>query len=248
MLSAWFEYTDLYLAQGLAILKVGARPCNVIDLPTTLSWDKALLRVSETLHETQGLKNRMARLRVMLSGALCQTIPIQAPQDALNWNDLHQLLPMSASSLLGVAPDQLHCVQDTGCAAMGAASSAHLLQALESWAMQTKVKLHHLQPSWSVASQCKLARSSTFSALQLTERDGITLLSQNGTDWVSCHVPRDGQASEIEETKVRRQLTEWGVEESRVLKLDFVAESATTLQGGPTLWAGHWRQHAAAAH
>lgn len=248
MLSAWFEHTDLYLAQGLAILKVGTRPCKVIDLPTTLSWDKALLRVSEALHETQGLKNRRARLRVMLSGALCQTIPIQAPQDALNWNDLRQLLPMSASSLLGVAPDQLHCVQDTGCAAMGAASSAHLVQALESWTTLAELKLHRIQPSWSVATQCKLARSSTFSAIQITERDGITLLSQTGTDWVSCHVPRDEQASEIEEAKVRRQLTGWGVEESRLLKLAFVAESATTLQGGPTLWAGHWRQHAATAH
>jgi len=248
VLSDWFEYTDLYLAQGLAILKVGARPCKVIDLPTTISWDKALLRVSETLHETQGLKNRRARLRVMLSGALCQATPIQAPQDALNWNDLRQLLPMSASSLLGVAPDQLRCVQDAGCAAMGAASSEHLVQALESWTTHAKLKLHHIQPSWSIASQCKLARSSTLSALQITERDGITLLSQTGTDWVSCHVPRDGQASVIEGAKVRRQLTGWGVEESRVLKLDFVAASATTLQGGPTLWAGHWRQHAAAAH
>lgn len=248
MLSDWFEYTDLYLAQGLAILKVGARPCKVIDLPTTLSWDKALLRVSKALHETQGLKNRMARLRVMLSGALCQTIPIQAPQDALNWNDLRQLLPMSASSLLGVAPDQLRCVQDAGCAAMGAASSQHLVQALESWTTLAKLKLHHIQPSWSIASQCKLASSSTFSALQITERDGITLLSQNQSGWVSCHLPQVGQTPEIEAAKVRRQLTGWGVEESSVLKLDFVAESATTLQGGPTLWAGHWRQHAAAAH
>lgn len=157
-------------------------------------------------------------------------------------------VPMSASSLLGVAPDQLRCVQEAGCAAMGAASSAHLVQALESWTTLAKLKLHHIQPSWSIASQCKLARSSTFSALQLTERDGITLISQTGTNWVSCHWPQVGQTPEIEEARVRRQLTGWGVEEGHLLKLDFVAESATTLQGGPTLWAGHWRQHATAAH
>lgn len=247
MLSAWFEYTDLYLAQGLALLKVGSRPCKVIDLPTTLSWDKAFLRVSEALHESPNSGPFRARLRVMLSGSLCQAISIQAPEEARSWNDLRQLLPMSASSLLGVAPDQLRCAQEASCAPLGAAISANLMQALESWATQSKLKLHYIQPSWSIASQSKLARANKVDALQITEHDGITLLSHAGTDWSCVHVPKHDQTSESAKTVVRRQLTGWGIDEGRLLKLDFVPDMSNLLRGGPTLWAGHWRRHEAIA-
>ena len=184
MLSAWFEYTDLYLAQGLALLKVGAHPTQIIELPTTLPWDKALVRVRETLEHVKASAPAPKRLRVMLSGGLCPPFPIQAPQEARSWEDLQQLLPLSASAVLSVQADRLECRQEFSGQPLGMASSASLIQALETWAEESKLKIQGIQPSWSVASQSRLARAKQVEALQISEHDGTTLLVSKGTEWL----------------------------------------------------------------
>ncbi len=240
MLSAWFEYTDLYLAQGLALLKVGDRPCKAIHLPTTLPWDKACIRMGEALQEATASGARRKRIRVMLSGALCPAIAIQAPDEARSWNDLRQLLPVSSAAMLGVASEQLDCVQESGGEPVGAATSTNLTLPLRSWAQESGLTLHSLQPSWGVATQSRLSRSGKVTAMQVEELDGITLVTGVGGNWSCVHVPKTEYTMENLTVVLRRHLTGLGIEEEHLLKLNFLTEAATPLRNGPTLWTGHW--------
>lgn len=239
MLSAWFKYTDLYLAQGLALLKVGARPADVVDLPTTLPWDKALVRVGETLQHVKASAPVPKGLRVMLSGGLCPPVPIQAPQEARSWEDLQQLLPLSASAALSVQADRLESRQEFSGQPLGMASSTNFIQALQTWAEESKLKIQGIQPSWSVASQSRLARAKQVEALQISEHDGTTLLVSKGAEWLCAHIDSTGNHAQA---GVRRYLTGWDVNEENLLKLGFEAASIAPSLEGFTSWAGHWRK------
>lgn len=247
MLSAWFKYTDLYLAQGMALLQLGTRPCIAISLPTTLPWDQAFARINSTIEQTASAAPT-GKLRVMLSGALCHAISIQAPPEARGWSDLGQLLPLSAAATMSLAPAQLSCMQDAGGEAMGAASSSSLIQAITEWAAQHRLKLSHVQPSWSIASQCKLARLPQYHALQVNEPDGTTLLVHRGDSWATMHIAHSDEAQTAggnlsPEQLIQHQLISHDINSAQVLRLAFADTATTPLPNGPTLWRKHWREH-----
>lgn len=240
MLSAWLEYTDIYLAQGVALLKVGATPAKSVSFATTLPWSRVFQLLGDALLDGKGKNHLPKRLRITLSGTLCPAVAIDAPKDARRWSDLEQLLPLSASASLGQEENLLACSQEATGEACGAAMGAGLLQDLKTWAKAHEVKLHSFQPSWALASESKAARVSKITSIQIVEVDGVSLLCRSGDRWHCHHLTTEGLDHSSQTTALQRYRTGLGLEDTNLLKLNFSIQAGVLHTDMPTRWAAHW--------
>lgn len=241
MLSAWLEYTDIYLAQGVALLKVGATPAKSVSFATTLPWSRVFQLLGDALLDGKGKNHLPKRLRITLSGTLCPAVAIDAPKDARRWSDLAQLLPLSASASLGQEANLLACSQEATGEACGAATGVGFLQDLKTWAKKQGLKLHSVQPSWSLASESKAALSARITSLQIAEVDGVSLLCRSEGRWLCHHMTTEGLDHSSQTTAFQRYKTGLGLEDATLLKLNFSTQAGVLHTNMPTRWAAHWR-------
>ena len=231
----WLDCTDLYLAQDLALFKSRHVPAQVISLAATLPWERRLA----VLWERMAQHKHARRLRVVLSGSLCQAVSVQAPQGISSSTELQLLLDASAAAALSVDARHLRCCLDTRSQTIGAATGQSLMAALTTWATSHKLNLTSVQPSWAIASQCPLVRQPRIGALEVTESDGITMLTQGQNGWSATHLPV-AASGDTGLAHIRRQRVSMGISPDTSLQLRFQAERGSVLPQGPTRWSGHW--------
>lgn len=238
MWSVWSESIELYLGQGLAMLKKDGQEL-VIAHPATLTFGQVLAKLTEAVAQMQPPKRaKRCKLRVTLSGALCPAVTFGAPQEVRRWGELQNIAQASAAMSMEVGPDQILCEMDIARRDLASGLSALLMQSLQDWATQQRFHLTSMRPLWAVASQSPMARRLAVQGLLVQEPDAVTLLTED-TGGKFCATTLTGSEDQLP-MLTRRWLVSQDIQHEKLLKLRFAAPSRPFLPHGPTAWPTHW--------
>lgn len=247
MWSVWSDTVDVYLGQGLAMLKAPKAETVVLQLPPTLPLERVLARLADSLppvdatdKKTKTSAARRRKLRVSLSAALCPAVAYAAPPEVKRWEERQHIATATAAQALGLGPEQLRCEIALLRPGLAAALPAALLSEIEQWASRHQLQLVSVRPLWARATQCAAARKPQIQGLLLQEPDAWTLLADSAqgapqaTTWAVSSDPGAMQAA------LRRGLVSAQLDEDKLLKLCFTPQRHTRMPGGPAQWAPHW--------
>jgi len=236
--SVWSESLELYLGQGLVMLKKDGIE-RVIAHPATLPFGQVLAKITEAVAREQTLKKaKHCKLRVTLSGALCPAVTFSAPQEVRRWDELRSIAQASTAMGMEVGPDQIFCEMDIARRGLASGLTVSLMQLLQDWATQQRFHLVSMRPLWAVASQCTVARQPDVLGLIVQEPDATTLLVEvaGGKFAATTLTGLEDQLPML----ARRWLVSQGVADEKLLKLRFAVPSRPVLPQGPKAWPTHW--------
>ena len=103
MWSVWSESVNIYVGQGVALVKAGKQETQVLLHTATLPLDRVLAKVEQALPSKPHRKVRRD-LRITLSGALCPAMVFSAPPEVSRWSELQQIAiaPIKAQAPIGM--------------------------------------------------------------------------------------------------------------------------------------------------
>lgn len=237
MWSVWSETVDVYLGQGVAMLKAGRKETLLMRNPATLPMERVLAKLAEMAAKdiTKG-----SRLQVSLSGAWCPALSITIPEDVTRWQERQQIALASAANDMGTDLEQIACEIDALAPGTAAAIPLPMLQELERWAAQLGCRLVSVCPLWAVATQCKISRSSAAKSLLLLEPAAATLLADDGKGGLKATtLPGEMDTTSLQ-VHSRQWLLSHGHDESKLAKIGFDVKPHPLMTNGPKRWAGHW--------
>ncbi|OGB31672.1 MAG: hypothetical protein A3F78_11935 [Burkholderiales bacterium RIFCSPLOWO2_12_FULL_61_40] len=241
MWSVWSESVDIYLGQGVTMLKIPHQEAQRIQHPVTWPLERVLAQLAEVLSQG-GTQHRLQRrtLQITLSGALCPATGFKAPQEVRRWNELRQIAHASAAATWGVEADQIVCDMDAGGRGITASVGTVWMQTLQRWAAGHHWRIASLRPLWAVATQSPRARQTDALGLLIHEPDAITAIADgaHGEAIASTLAGDYGQASG--QALVRRWLVGLGLREDGLLHLNFGIRAQTAMPLGLKAWAAYW--------
>lgn len=261
MWSVWSEAVDVYLGQGVAMLKVGSKKTQVLQHPATLPLQRVLALLAQAMVATpvsqkqeQQNQQKHCNVRITLSGALCPAIAFSAPPTVTRWQELRQIATASAAALLGTGADQIVCETNRLRPAQpGVAATVNtaLMAELHAWAGAHRFRITSLRPLWAVATHSAMAQQPTCGGLLLQEPDSMTVLASgaaNATHTTAQPIAatlvggaeQSAASAALWSASTRRWLVGLGLAEDALLKLTLSTQAGTLLPHGPKLWAGHW--------
>jgi hypothetical protein len=238
--SVWSETVDVYLAQGVAMLKAGAKEAIVSRSPATLPLERVLARLTESASAAQVTLKKGSRLRVSLSGAWCPALGLTIPEGVTRWEERRQITLASAARDMGTDLEQIACEIDALAPGAAAAISLPMRQELERWAVQLGCRLVSVSPLWATATQSKFSRQRTIQSLLVIEPDAATLIAGDGKGgFKTMTLPGESDATSLQ-AHSQKWLQDHGHEESGFAKLGFSLTSHPLMASAPRRWAGHW--------
>lgn len=243
MWSVWSDDIELYLGQGLALLKTRHAPLQVLRHSPTLPLQSVLAQLAPANPERpKGWRFRRPAIRVSLSAALCPALSYSPPAEVKRWHELRQIALASAAAQLGTSGDQLRCEIDTRHRGLTACVAQPLMDELQRWAQSHHGRLLSVQPLWVVALQCRRMRQAGVQGLWVQEPDASTLIAQqsSGQLVVTTLTGAPEQESAATPAFVRRWLLSHGLSQLELSRLNFGAEICSGIAQGPRRWAQHW--------
>lgn len=246
MWSVWSERVDLYLGRGLTIVRRRAEPFRILEHPTTwplqrvLSGVLARLPVGET---GPGFRRRM-RLHITLSSAMCHLASFAVPQGLRKHGELQQLAQAAAAQAVGSSDPVI--ASDPFAPGLVASLGVHFMDDLHTWAQSCGAAVASVQPLWSLATQCALAKQRRIGGLALIEPDGVTLIANPAPRGDSVHAAsHSGMVISLDPgAPVQPHILRWkignGLREGAVLTLKFGTETHGHSPSFPSAWAGCW--------
>jgi hypothetical protein len=244
--SVWSEIVDVYLGQGVAMVKVGSGKTHVLQTPATMPLQRVLAQLGQAMPASRPAshKQKYRNVRITLSGALCPAVAFSAPPTVTRWQELRQIATASAAAMLGTGADQMVCETNRLLAAQpGVAASVNtvVIAELHAWAGAHRLRITSLRPLWAVATHSAMVQQPACGGLLLQEPDSITVLASSAAQPPGLAIastlvggPDPSAAS------TRRWLVGLGLAEDALLKLTFSTQAGTVPPRGPKLWAAHW--------
>lgn len=240
MWSVWSETVDVYLGQGVAMLKAGAKEAIVSRSPATLPLERVLARLADSAAAGDVTVKKGSRLRVSLSGAWCPALAVTIPEGVTRWEERRQIALASAARDMGTDLEQIACEIDALAPGAAAAISLPMQQELERWAVQLGCRLVSVSPLWATATQSRLSRQRTIQSLLVIEPDAATLIAGDGKGgFKTMTLPGEPDATSLQ-AHSQQWLQDHGHEESGFAKLGFSLNPHPLMASGPRRWAGHW--------
>lgn len=241
MWSVWSDTVDVYIGQGVALLKAGARETMVSRSPATLPLERVLARLADSASSTgQALVKKGSRLRISLSGTWCPALAVTIPEGVTRWEERRQIALASAARDMGTDLDQITCEIDPIASGAAAAIALPMREELERWAAQLGCRLVSVAPLWATATQSRLSRQRGVRSLLVMEPDAATLIAHDGkSGFKTTTLPGEQDAASLQAYS-RQWLQEHGHEESGLARLGFSLTPQTPMATGPRRWVGHW--------
>lgn len=250
MWSVWSETVDVYLGQGVAMVKVGSGKAHVLQTSATMPLQRVLAQLGQAMVAIP-VSQKHRNVRITLSGALCPATAFSAPPTVTRWQELQQIATASAAATLGTGVDQMVCETNRLRPAqpgVAATLNTALMAELHTWAGAHRLRITSLRPLWAVATRSAMVQQPRCGGLLLQEPDSMTVLvagSANTTDQsiasTLMHGADPSSASAVLKSgATRRWLVGLGLAEDALLKLTFSTQAGTLVPLGPKLWAGHW--------
>lgn len=243
MWSVWSESVDVYLGQGIAMLKQGRHATQVVQIPTTLPLADLLAELAEAMPKSD--HSRMARrlkLKITLSGALCPAFTFNAPAEVTRWHELRQIANATAVSNTGNGADKVICEIDADRPGIASRVATPVMEELQRWAKTHHLHIASVRPLWALATQSPLARRASVSGLQMHEPDSVTLMVNDENGKIIATSFAGELDYSIVQAHARRWLVSHGVLADSLLKLNFGIQSRSLLTEAPKVWATHWEK------
>jgi hypothetical protein len=257
--SVWSETVDVYLGQGVAMVKTGSEKARVLQHPATMPLQRVLAQLAQAmvampLSQKQEQKNqhKHRKVRITLSGALCPATVFSAPPTVTRWQELRQIATASAAAMLGTGADSIVCETHRAAhplhSGVVATVNAALMAELHAWAGAHRLRITSLRPLWAVATHSAVVQQPTCGGLLLHEPDSITVLASGAahspghaiaSTWVGGS-DLSGASAALWGASTRRWLVGLGLAEDALLKLAFSTQAGKAPPRGPKPWAAHW--------
>lgn len=240
MWSVWSETVDVYLGQGVAMLKAGAGETIVSRSPATLPLERVLAKLADSATAGNVVLKKGSRLRVSLSGAWCPALAVTIPEGVTRWEERRQIALASAARDMGTDLGQIACEIDAVAPGAAAAIALPMREELERWAMQLGCRLVSVAPLWATATQSKLSRQRGIQGLLVIEPDAATLIAGDGKHgFKTTTLPGEQDAATLY-AHSQQWLQGLGLEDSGFARLGFGLTAHPPMPTGPKPWAGHW--------
>lgn len=240
MWSVWSETVDVYLGQGVAMLKAGAREAIVSRSPATLPLERVLARLADSAAAGQVILKKGSRLRISLSGAWCPALAVTIPDGVSRWEERRQIALASAARDMGTDLEQIACEIDAAAPGAAAAIALPMREELERWAAQLGCRLVSVAPLWATATQSRLSRQRGTQSLLVIEPDAATLIASDGKNGFNTTTLPGEQDAATLQAYSQQWLQEHGHEESGLARLGFGLTAHPLMTTAPRRWAGHW--------
>ncbi|RFO98336.1 hypothetical protein DIC66_00055 [Rhodoferax lacus] len=236
------------MGRGLTMVRRSGTPVKVLEHPITWPLKRVLAGVLEPIPAgvKPGLFKRRIRLHITLSTNVCELISFAVPQGVRKYGELQQLAQAAAAQALDSAAD-IVVATDPFTPELVASLGVRFLEDLHAWAMGCGAVVASLQPLWTIASHCALARRPQIEGLALVEPDGVTLIACPAAN---CAVANgrslSGMAISLEPgEEARASILRWmvsnGLKDDAVLSLKFALHGTGKAQGGmPRVWPEYW--------
>jgi len=238
--SVWSETVDVYLGQGLAMLKAGAKEAIVSRSPATLPLERVLARLAESAAASQVILKKGSRLRISLSGAWCPALAVTVPEGVTRWEERRQIALASAARDMGTDLEQIACEIDATAPGAAAAIALPMREELERWAVQLGCRLVSVVPLWATATQSRLSRQRGTRSLLVIEPDAATLIASDGKNGFKTATLQGEQDAASLQAYSQQWLQSLGLEDSGQAKLGFGLTPHPPMATAPRRWAGHW--------
>ena len=240
MWSVWSETVDVYLGQGVAMLKAGARETIVSRSPATLPLERVLAKLADNAAAGQVILKKGSRLRVSLSGAWCPALAVTIPEGVTRWEERRQIALASAARDMGTDLEQIACEIDAVAPGAAAAIALPMREELERWATQLGCRLVSVAPLWATATQSKLSRQRSIQGLLVIEPDAATLIASDGKNgFKTTSLPGEQDAATLY-AHSQQWLQGLGLEDSGFARIGFGLTAHPPMATGPKRWTGHW--------
>jgi hypothetical protein len=230
---AWFKTADMYIGQGLVLLKIGHEKTHVFELTSTMPIERLLASCT-------GLVKKGTKLKITLSSALCSGIQVQIPTEIVLENELQAFLSASAAQQLNAPRVSFKCAIDPKNRSLAAVIPCNILNAIHVWVKQQVCSISSICPLWSVVTQFADCQKANILGFVLHEPDGSILIVQTPNEnletlsW-SSQLPID-----VMQANISRALVSYNLLAQNVLRLRFSEKPSLTVSNSPVAWSNHW--------
>lgn len=230
---AWFKSADMYIGQGLVLLKIGREKTHVFELASTMPIERLLASCT-------GLVKKGTKFKITLSSALCSGIKVQIPTDIVRTNELQAFLSASAAQQLNAAGVSFKCAIDSQNRSLAAAIPSNILNAIHAWAKQQACFISSICPLWSVVTQFADCQKANIQGLVLHEPDGAMLIVQTPNDNLQALSWPGQLPTDVMQANISRALVGYNMLAQNVLILRFSEKPSLTVSNSPIAWSNHW--------
>jgi hypothetical protein len=230
---AWFKTANIYIGQGLVLLKISHEQTHVFELASTMPIERLLVTCN-------GLVKAGTNLKITLSNALCSSINVSIPAEIVRKNELQAFLSASAAEQLNASGVSFKCAMDSKNKSLAAAIPSNIFNAIHSWAKEQACSISSIRPMWSVVSQFAECKKTNIKGFVLHEPDGTILIVQtqnNNLQTLSWH----GQLSkDIRQANISRALVGFEMLPENIQNFNFSAKPRLDRLNSSAAWAEHW--------
>lgn len=230
---AWFKTADLYIGQGLVMLKISHEKTHIFELASTMPMDRLLSSCT-------GLLKKGTQLRITLSSALCTAIHVQVPADIIRVSELQAFLSATSAQQLNAPGVQFKCAFDPKNKSLVAAIPTNIHNSIHAWVSQQACSITTMRPMWSVLSQFAACQKTNIQGLLLHEPDGSMLIVQTENDSLQTISWRSQLAIDVMQANISRALVGFDLLEQNVQSLKFSAKPTVQMNPSPVTWSNHW--------
>ncbi len=230
---AWFKTADMYIGQGLVLLKSGHEKTHVFEFASTMPIERLLASCT-------GLVKKGTKFKVTLSSALCSGIQVQIPTEIVHTNELQAFLSASAAQQLNAPGVSFKCAIDSQNRSLAAAIPSNIFNAIYAWAKEQACSISSICPLWSVVTQFADCQKTNIQGFVLHEPDGTMLIVQTSNDKLETLAWPGQLPSDVMQANISRALVGFRMLTQNVLSLRFSEKPSLTVSNSTVAWSNHW--------
>lgn len=230
---AWFKTADLYIGQGLVMLKISHEKTHIFELASTMPMDRLLSSCT-------GLLKKGTQLRITLSSALCTAIHVQVPADIIRVSELQAFLSATSAQQLNAPGVQFKCAFDPKNKSLVAAIPTNIHNSIHAWVSQQACSIASIRPMWSVLTEFAACQKENIQGLVLHEPDGSMMIVETQKDNLQVMLWRGQLPTDVIQANISRALVGFNLMAQNVQSFKFSAKSVVQMNPAPVVWSTHW--------
>ena len=230
---AWFKSADVYIGQGLVLLKIGYEKEHIFEFSLTMPIDRMLSSCT-------GLLKKGTRLKIILSNTLCSPVHIKVPEEIVLTAELQAYLSATAAQQLNAPSVQFNCAIDSKNRSLAAAIPSHIHNTIKAWTTQEGCSITSIRPMWSVLTEFAGYQKENIQGLMLHEPNGSMLIVETQNNTLQTMSWRGQLTEDVMQANISRALVGFNLMAQNVQSFKFSAKSVVQMHSAPAIWPNHW--------
>jgi hypothetical protein len=235
--SAWRKPAELYLGHGVAMLRQPGAQALALEHAVTLPVAQVLQELGAML-DAAPPENRSRALRVSLGAIHSPAVGFDVPEGVRGPAEVEAIALGACAQAMQCPADELKTSVNWAGAQVAAPVTAALLEALQQWCRERRLRLGSVRPLWAAASDCEALRSIRVRATVVHEPGAVTFLAEDPA--------LGGCGSTVVETQdqARQLAMRWsaglGLDDAAIAAVRLHPQARDAWPQGPHAWLGHW--------